>query len=43
MEQNRATQIMAQGYVCSEAVLMAVCQEFEIESEIIPQIASVLS
>ena len=33
MEQNRATQIMEQGYAWSEAVLQAVCQEFEIEIE----------
>ena len=41
METNRATENMAQGCVCSEAVLLAVCQEFEIETEneIIPRIA----
>ncbi len=42
MEQNRATQFMSQGYVCSESVLLAVCQEFGIEvgNDVIPQIAS---
>ena len=41
MEQNRATQIMQQGYAWSESVLLAVCQEFQIEVEhdIIPRIA----
>ena len=41
METNRAMALMAQGYVCSEAVLLAVCQEFELEidSRIIPRIA----
>ena len=41
METNRATQNMAQGYVCSESVLLAACQEFEIEidDKIIPRIA----
>jgi C_GCAxxG_C_C family probable redox protein len=41
METNRAAQNMAQGHVCSESVLLAACQEFEIEvdDEIIPRIA----
>ena len=42
MEQNRAMQFMEQGYVGSEAVLLAVCQEFGIETgnDVIPRIAS---
>jgi len=40
MEQNRATDIMKQGHGCSESVLLAVSQEFGIESEVIPKIAS---
>ena len=32
MEQNRAMQIMEEGFVWSEAVLLAMCQEFEIEA-----------
>ena len=40
MQQNKATKFMEQGYVWSEAVLLAVCQDFGIENEIIPQIAS---
>ena len=42
MEMNRATEIMAQGHVCSESVLLAVCQEFgmEVDDKIIPRIAS---
>lgn len=45
METNRATEIMAQGHACSEAVLLAVCQEFEIEidDKIIPGIASLFA
>lgn len=43
MENNRATQIMEQGYAWSEAVLLAVCREFEIENEIIPRIASLFA
>ena len=41
METNRAMKIMAEGYVCSESVLLAVCQEFkiEIDEKIIPKIA----
>ncbi len=40
MEQNKAMEIMAQGHGCSESVLLAVSQEFGIESEVIPKIAS---
>lgn len=40
MEQNKAMKIMEQGHGCSESVLLAVSQEFGIESEIIPKIAS---
>ena len=45
METNRATQNMAQGHVCSESVLLAACQEFEIEidGKIIPRIASLFA
>ncbi len=41
METNRATEHMAQGLVCSESVLLAVCEEFEIEvdEKVIPKIA----
>ena len=41
MKENRATEIMAQGYAWSEAVLLAVCREFEMETEndVIPRIA----
>jgi len=41
MERNRATENLARGCVCSEAVLLAVCREFEMETdnEIIPRIA----
>jgi len=39
MEPNRAMQYMEQGYVCSESVLLAVCQDLGIESEVIPQVA----
>jgi len=41
MEQNRATQFMEQGYVRSKAALLAVCQEFGIETEndIVPRLA----
>lgn len=31
METNRATEDMAQGCVCSESVLLAVCPEFEVD------------
>ena len=40
MEQNKAMKIMEQGHGCSESVLLAVSQEFGIENEIIPKIAS---
>ena len=40
MEQNKAMEIMKQGHGCSESVLLAVSQEFGIESEVIPKIAS---
>ena len=40
MEQNRAMEIMRQGHGCSESVLLAVCEEFDIQSEVIPKIAS---
>ena len=42
MEENKATKFMQQGYVWSESVLLAVCQEFgfELDDKIIPQIAS---
>ena len=45
METNRATEYMAQGHACSESVLMAVCQEFEIEidDKVIPRIASLFA
>ena len=33
METNRATEYMAQGHVCAEAVLHATCDEFGIELE----------
>ena len=41
MEITRAEQLMKQGYVWAEAVLLAVCQEFKlrIDKEIIPRIA----
>lgn len=40
MEQNKAMKIMKQGHGCSESVLLAVSQEFGIENEAIPKIAS---
>jgi len=40
VEQNKAMKIMEQGHGCSESVLLAVSQEFGIENEIIPKIAS---
>ncbi len=40
MEQNKAMKIMEQEHGCSESVLLAVSQEYGIESEIIPKIAS---
>ena len=45
MEANRATEIMTQGYACSEALLLAVCEEFEIDIDenFIPRIASLFA
>lgn len=45
MEPDRAQQLMAQGYVCSEAVLLATCQEFELEIDesAIPRIANLFA
>ena len=40
MDLNPAQQLLAQGYHCSEAVLLAVCRELGIENELIPRIAS---
>jgi C_GCAxxG_C_C family probable redox protein len=40
MEQNKAMNIMKQGHGCSESVLLAVSQEFGIENDVIPKIAS---
>ena len=40
---NRATQILAQGSVCAEAVLLAVCQEFGIEDKVDPAIANLFA
>jgi len=39
MEPNRAMKIMAEGYVCSKSVLLAVCQEFgiEVNEKVIPK------
>mgnify|MGYP000936429220 CR=1 FL=1 len=39
MQSTRASEIMAQGSVCSESVLQAVCEKYHIENEIIPRIA----
>ena len=41
METNRATELMAENYVCSESVLLATCEEFGIgvDEKVIPQIA----
>ena len=41
MEKNQAEQLMTQGYVWAEAVLLAVCQKFElkVDDNVIPQIA----
>ena len=40
METNRATEHMAKGYVCSESVLLAVCEEFgvKVDDKVIPRI-----
>jgi len=45
METNRATENMMQGHVCSESVLLAVCQDFgiEIDDKIIPRIAGLFA
>ena len=40
---NWATQILAQGSVCAEAVLLAVCQEFGIEDKVDPAIANLFA
>ena len=40
MEQNLAAKIMQEGYVWSEAVLLAVCQDYNIENDLIPKIAT---
>jgi C_GCAxxG_C_C family probable redox protein len=41
VESNRATEIMAQGNVCAESVLLGVCQELgiEVDPKVIPVIA----
>ncbi len=41
METNRATELMADRYVCSESVLLATCEAFgiEIDEKVIPKIA----
>jgi len=41
METNRATELMADRYVCSESVLLATCEAFgiEVEEKVVPQIA----
>ena len=41
METNRATELMAESYVCSESVLLATCEEFgiEVDEKVIPKIA----
>jgi len=45
MEMNKAMEFMTQGYVCSESVLLATCQEFglEIDDKVIPRIASLFA
>lgn len=40
MNPDRATQYLSDGYSCSEAVLLAVSEEYGVENEIIPRIAS---
>jgi hypothetical protein len=39
MEVNKAMELMTQGNVCSESVLLATCQEFglEIDNKLIPR------
>jgi C_GCAxxG_C_C family probable redox protein len=41
MQTNRATELMAESYVCSESVLLATCEEFgiEVDEKVIPRIA----
>jgi len=41
METNRATERMAESYVCSESVLLATCEAFgiEVDEKVVPQIA----
>ena len=41
METNRATELMADRYVCSESVLLATCEAFgiEVDEKVIPRIA----
>jgi len=41
METNRATEHMANGLVCAESVLLATCEEFDVDvdEKIIPRIA----
>jgi len=41
METNRATEYMAESYVCSESVLLATCNEFgiEVDEKVIPKIS----
>jgi len=45
MEMNRAMEHMTKGYVCSESVLLATCEEFEIEvdDKIIPRVANLFA
>lgn len=40
IELNPAQQLLARGFDCTEAVLLAVSREFGMENEIIPRIAS---
>jgi len=41
METNRATELLADRYVCSESVLLATCEAFgiEVDEKVIPRIA----
>jgi len=45
METNRATEHMSNGYVCSEAVLLATCEAFDMhtDNEVIPRIANLFA
>ncbi len=43
MKLNPAQELLARGYHCSESVLMAVCKEMGIESELVPRIATVFA